>query len=54
MTYEKLRKAEQIQKDIKAIQIQTLEIDASKELRESWFKWADEHLSRLKKEFDEL
>lgn len=54
MTDEQFEKALQIKEDINAIKKQTISIDASNELTESWKDWANSNLKRLKKEFEEL
>ena len=54
MTNEDFSKAKQIKQDLKALEDLTISVGASKELIDSWKKWANREIDRLNKEFDEL
>ena len=54
MTEETLNKAKRIKQDLKALDDMTINLGASQELVNSWKKWANTEMERLRKEFEDL
>lgn len=54
MTDKDFSKAKQIKQDLKVLEDLTISVGASKELIDSWKKWANGEIERLNKEFEKL